>query len=131
VRSFIARNLTSPGVKTSPGVSGLNRLERELRGLWLWLVYLSLDKNCYAIVREAEFVLPMAVREYYGDFVQGYSKNPEGNGAADQRTAIEFLLGIAHYFGIEVAFDGSPGNARATVEAIGGYLARGFSDWLD
>ncbi len=114
-----------------PGAAALNRLERELRGLWLWLVYLSIDKNCYAIVREAEFVLPAAVREYYGGFVEGYRKNPEGNGDVEQRTAIEFLLGLAHYFGIEVAFDGSPGNARAAIESIGGYLARGFSDLLD
>jgi AcrR family transcriptional regulator len=120
VRAFIARNL--PAGDARP----LNRLERELRGLWLWLVYLSLDTHCYPIVREAEFVLPAAVREYYGAFVDGYRKNPEGNGDADPATAIEFLLGIAHYFGIEVAFDGSPGNARAAIEAIGHYLSRGL-----
>ncbi len=125
VRSFISRNIAA-----SDG-SPLNRLERELRGLWLWLVYLTLDRDCYPIVREAEFVLPAAVREYYGHFVDGYRKNPEGNGDADQGTAIEFLLGIAHYSGIEAAFEMTPLNARAAVEAIGGYLSRGFSDWLD
>jgi AcrR family transcriptional regulator len=124
VRSFIARNLAPAGFPP------LNRLERELRGLWLWLVYLSIDRNCYAIVREAEFVLPAAVRDYYGAFVEGYRKNPEGNGDADPATAIEFLLGIAHYFGIEAAFDAAQGNERAMVEAIGGHLVRGFSDWL-
>ncbi len=124
VRSFIARNLAAEGA------APLNRLERELRGLWLWIVYLSIDKHCYPIVREAEFVLPAAVKEYYGAFEEGYRKNPEGNGDADQGTAIEFLLGLAHYFGIEVAFDGSPGNARAAIEAIGGYLAGGFASWL-
>jgi len=125
VRAFIARNLSA-----SDG-SPLNRLERELRGLWLWLIYLTIDTDCYPIVREAEFVQPAAVREYYGNFVEGYRKNPEGNGDADESTAIEFLLGIAHYAGIEAAFDMSPLNARATVEAIGTYLGRGFSDWLD
>jgi AcrR family transcriptional regulator len=124
VRAFIARNL--PASDGAP----LNRLERELRGLWLWLVFLSIDKDCYTIVREAEFVLPAAVREYYGLFVEGYRKNPEGNGEADQRTAIEFLLGIAHYVGIEAAFDASPWNARAALEAMGDYLSRGFSRWL-
>lgn len=119
VRSFIARNLAA-------SAPSLNRLERELRGLWLWLVYLSIDRNCYAIVREAEFVLPAAVKDYYGAFVEGYRKNPEGNGDVDQGTAIEFLLGIAHYFGIEMAFDESPANARAAIEAIGGYLSRGL-----
>jgi AcrR family transcriptional regulator len=124
VRSFIARNLAPAGFPP------LNRLERELRGLWLWLIYLSRDRNCYAIVREAEFVLPSAVRDYYGAFVEGYRKNPEGNGDADPATAIEFLLGIAHYLGIEAAFDGAPGNARALVENIGGHLVRGFSESL-
>jgi AcrR family transcriptional regulator len=125
VRQFIARNL--PAADGAP----LNRLERELRGLWLWLVYLAIDKDCYPIVREAEFVLPAAVREYYGHFVDGYRKNPEGNGDADQETSIEFLLGIAHYFGIEAAFDMTPLNARTAVEAIGGYLSRGFSELPD
>jgi AcrR family transcriptional regulator len=119
VRAFIARNLQAG--------TPLNRLERELRGLWLWLVFLSIDKDCYAIVREAEFVLPEAVREYYGLFVEGYRKNPEGNGDADQATAIEFLLGIAHYLGIEAAFDTHSWSSRAAVQAIGGYLANGFS----
>jgi len=123
VRSFIARNLAPAGA------GSLNRLERELRGLWLWLVYLSRDRNCYAIVREAEFVLPAAVRDYYGAFVQGYRKNPEGNGDADASTAIEFLLGIAHYLGLEAAFDGVPGSARTLVEQIGGHLVRGLADW--
>jgi AcrR family transcriptional regulator len=125
VRFFIAKNL--PPADGTP----LNRLERELRGLWLWLVYLSIDKDCYPIVREAEFVVPAAVLEYYGHFVDGYLKNPEGNGDADQRTAIEFLLGIAHYLGIESAFDASPSNARSTLETIAGYLSRGFSRWMD
>jgi len=128
VRTFIARNIEREGARE------LNRLERELRGLWLWLVYLSMDKNCYTIVREAEFVLPAAVREYYGAFISGYRKNPEGNsfplGTIDEGTAIEFLLGLAHYFGIELAFDESPANARAVVETIGGYLSKGFSDYL-
>jgi AcrR family transcriptional regulator len=124
VRSFIARNLAPAGFPP------LNRLERELRGLWLWLVYLSRDRDCYAIVREAEFVLPAAVRDYYGAFVEGYQKNPEGNGNADPATAIEFLLGIAHYLGIEAAFDGASGNARSLIEDIGSHLVRGFSDWL-
>jgi AcrR family transcriptional regulator len=129
VRFFISRNLS---IGTLP--RALNRLERELRGLWLWLVYLSLYKDCYNIVREAEFVLPAEARAYYGAFVAGYEKNPEGNaspgsGVADA-TAIEFLLGIAHYLGIEAAFNESPLAARAAVEAVGGYLSRGFSDYL-
>jgi AcrR family transcriptional regulator len=112
VWSFIASNLSLPERPQ------LNRLERELRGLWLWLIYLSRDRNCYAIVREAEFVLPAAVQDYYGAFVQGYRKNSEGNGEADEITAIEFLLGIAHYLGLETAFDGVPGSARTMVVVL-------------
>lgn len=124
VRRFIARNLDPHDG------APLNRLERELRGLWLWLVYVSIDKDCYPVVREGEFVVPTAVMDYYGHFAEGYRKNPDGNGSADEGTAIEFLLGIAHYLGIESAFDATPSNARAAIEAIAGYLSRGFSDWI-
>jgi AcrR family transcriptional regulator len=143
VRGFIARNMdtSAEGSGRNGPASGssprrdLNRLEKELRGLWLFLVFLSIDRTCYNIVREAEFVLPAAVREYYGAFVAGYRKNADGNGSAqsgvDEGTAIEFLLGIAHYFGIEVAFDASPSNARAAVECIGAFLEHGLSDKLE
>jgi AcrR family transcriptional regulator len=129
VRSFIARNLAFEGAPRA-----LNRLERELRGLWLWIVYLSIDKACYKIVREAEFVLPAAARDYYEAFIAGYRKNPEGNSSPgsgiDDGTAVEYLVGIAHYLGIEAAFDDSLHGARAAVEEIGRYLARGFSEYL-
>ena len=124
VRHFIAQNLAPPDG------APLNRLEREVRGLWLWLVYVSIDKDCYPVVREGEFVVPSAVLDYYAHFTEGYRKNPDGNGEADAGTAIEFLLGIAHYLGIESAFDATPSNARAAVEAIAGYLSRGFSHWI-
>lgn len=116
VRHFISLNMGR----------GLGRLERELRGMWLFTILLSIDKNCYNIVREAEFVLPEKAKAYYQAFVAGYQRNPEGNGKGDQRTAIEFLLGVAHYLGIMVAFDASPANARAVVEAIGDYLVKGL-----
>ncbi len=131
VRAFISGNLAAPGSEP------LNALEFELRGLWLWLVYLSIDKYCYNIVREAEFVLPSAVRDYYGAFAAGYRKRPPqfricaAAPEIDEETAIKYLMGLAHYFGIETAFDESPKNARALVETIGGYLARGLSEFLD
>jgi AcrR family transcriptional regulator len=124
LRRFISTNLPA----------GLNRLEREMRGLWLFALYLQSDKDCYNIVREAEFVLSSEVRAYYGAFVEGYRKRPlSGDGLAeglDEATAIEFLLGVNHYFGIESAFTDSPGNIKAKVEAIGTYLSRGFSALL-
>ena len=39
-------------------------------------------------------------------------------------------MGLGHYFGMETAFDEAPGDARALVETIGGYLSRGLSDFL-
>ncbi|MEN6365030.1 MAG: TetR/AcrR family transcriptional regulator [Rectinema sp.] len=117
VRHFISLNLGP----------GLNRYETELRGLWLFIVYLSLDPHCYNIVREAEFVLPENVKSYYGAFVQGYRKHAEGSGGIDETTSIEFLLGVAHYFGLEVVFDESPGNARALIQEIGAFLRGGLS----
>lgn len=120
VRRFISMNLGS----------GLNPLERELRGLWLFIVFLSLDRNCYGIVREAEFVLPAEVRQYYGAFVKGYRQRELDFSTPDSATAIEFLLGVAHYLGIEVIFDHSPENARAVIQEIGEFYRRGFGKTL-
>jgi len=126
-RQFSARNLAAPG--DGP----LNLLERELRRLWLWLVYLSYDKGCYSILREAEFVLPEAVRAYYDGIAAGYlGRAPELRitrfaPELDEGTAIEFIMGLAHYFGMEAAFDDTLVNVRGLVEALGGYLACGFS----
>lgn len=125
VRSFIASNL-------GPASLDLNPLEYELRGLWIWLVYLSFDKHCYNLVREPEFVLPEAVKAYYASFIAGYGHRPAALRPEhfapdiDARTASEYLIGLAHYLGMEVAFEESPGQARSLVEALGGYLARGL-----
>lgn len=120
VRRFITLNLGD----------GLNPLERELRGLWLFLVYLALDPYCYGIVREAEFVLPAEVKAYYEAFAQGYLRRgyPEGlKEGIDRRTAVEFLLGLAHYLGIEVVFNESPDNAMATISELGDLLSEGLA----
>lgn len=124
VRHFITANLSS----------GLNRVEREMQGIFLFGVFLSLDRWCYNIVREGEFVAPAKVREYYAAFEKGYRKI--GDEAMDTKrieaeplyrdTAIEFMLGISHYYGIELTFDDSPHNAKAIVESIGNYLSAGI-----
>lgn len=117
VRHFITINLPP----------GLNSLERELRGLWLFIVYLSIDRTCYGIVREAEFVLPAEVKIYYDAFAEGYRKHQDPGIAALDPTSIEFLLGVAHYLGIEVIFDESPANARNVILQLGSYYQTGFS----
>jgi AcrR family transcriptional regulator len=115
VRGFISMNLDR----------GLTRLEQELQGIYLFSFFLTLDKYCYPIVREAEFVLPDKVREYYDTFQAGYEKNLGDLGGLDRSTVINYLMGISHYFGIEVAFEESPQNVRKVVRTLGDYLARG------
>lgn len=121
VRHFITINLQPD----------LNSLERELRGLWLFIVYLSIDRTCYGIVREAEFVLPAEVKIYYDAFAEGYKKHQDPRIAALDPTSIEFLLGVAHYLGIEVIFDESPSSARNIILQLGRYYQKGFSETFD
>lgn len=120
VRHFISINLNP----------SLNRLERELRGLWLFIVFLSLDRHCYGIVREAEFVLPAAVRAYYDAFVAGYREHKDSAEMKDEATEIEFMLGVAHYLGIEAIFDQSLENSRNCIMEIGKLYRRGFGEKL-
>ncbi|MCX7026597.1 MAG: TetR/AcrR family transcriptional regulator [Spirochaetes bacterium] len=121
LRHFISTNMGE----------GLNRCERELRGLWLFTNYLYTDSYCYNIVREAEFVLPDAVSAYYDAFVKGYRKSPEGSGGLDEGTSIEYLLGVAHYFGLEVVFDPSAIDAKTRIKEIGRLLRYGLRDRLE
>lgn len=125
VRRFIAGNLTP----------GLNRLEEEMQGIFLFGVYLSLDPYCYNIAREGEFVAPDAVRDYYSRFRRGYLKLGATGLSADAvegnplylDSAIEFLMGISHYYGMEMAFHKSPHNARSMVEGVGDCLRHGLA----
>ncbi len=124
VRHFISVNLST----------GLNRLERELQGIYLFGVFLSLDRWCYNIVREGEFVAPARVRAYYAAFEHGYDKLGDDGldpalSAADplyRASSVEFLLGISHYYGIELLFDGFRGSAKSVVGSIAGYLSEGL-----
>jgi len=125
VRRFIASHL-------SPG---LNRLETEMQGIFLFGIYLTLDPYCYNIAREGEFVSLSTVKDYYDAFRHGYLKmgsqgfDPDAIALdpAYMDSAIEFLMGISHYYGLEVAFDKSPHNARAVIEGIGNHLIRGLA----
>ncbi|SLM17512.1 putative Transcriptional regulator [uncultured spirochete] len=118
VRHFISLNLGN----------GLNRVEREMRGLWLFILFLSMDRYCYNIVREAEFVLPNEVRDYYDAFHRGYLKREDASLTCDSTTCIEFMLGVAHYLGIEVIFDKSPEIARQTIEEMGQLYIHGLGE---
>ncbi len=124
VRRFIASNMTT----------GLNRLEAEMQGIHLFGTYLTIDPWCYNIVREGEFVSPATVDEYYDAFRRGYLKRGDAGMDTKSRradpayldSAVEYLMGVSHYYGMEAAFDGSRSNARAVVERVGDYLAKGF-----
>jgi AcrR family transcriptional regulator len=123
-RRFISSNI--------PG--GLNRLEREMRGLWLFITYLKTDRDCYNIVRQAEFILPAEAKAYYAAFTSGYAKRPLGpDGLApglDEATAIEFIQGVGHYLGISSVLAGGPGSLEETIKAIGELFADGLSGRL-
>ncbi|HEY9594996.1 MAG TPA: TetR/AcrR family transcriptional regulator [Spirochaetia bacterium] len=125
MRRFIASNLPAD----------LNRLEREMRGLWLFINYLQVDVSCYHVVRQAEFILPREADAYYAAFGRGYAKRPlSTDGLAsgvDERTAVQFLLGVGHYLGIESVLASGTGDIRDKIEAIGRHYAAGFSERLD
>jgi AcrR family transcriptional regulator len=121
VRRFISSNIPE----------GLNRLEREMRGLWLFLQYIQEDEYCYGIVRQAEFVLPQVASEYYLAFLKGYEKHPlASDGLAsnlDETTAAQFLLGVGHYLGIEAVLAGPSPDIESEIETIGLCMKDGFS----
>ena len=72
-----------------------------------------MDRCCYNIVREAEFVNPAKVNEYYQSFVtcykksgkEGFNENLIDEDPVKFSMAIEFLIGISHFCGIEYIFD--------------------------
>jgi len=126
IRHFINENLGE----------NLNRLEIELRGIFLFLNYLKFDRNCYNIVREAEFVAPHKAKEYYQAFFDGYKKQIDHfkvnqnypKSSLYNETLIEFLLGISHYFGIEYAFDNSNIDLVQTLNELGNLLKKGLKN---
>lgn len=138
--SFFKEQITSVGREVRHFISshlsaGLNRLETEMQGIFLFGVYLTLDPWCYNIVREGEFVSLPTVKEYYDAFKHGYLRmgdegldpSAAGSDSAYVESAVEFLMGISHYYGLEVAFDKSPHNARSVIEGIGRQLVRGLA----
>jgi len=121
VRRFIQQNLDAT----------LSRIEQEMQGVYLFAFLLTIDRSVYNIVREAEFVLPETVREYYDSFQRGYERNLRDTREHDQPTMINALLGISHYFGMELLFDHSMDHARELVEELGGYLHAGIRSLVE
>ena len=115
VRRFIQQNLDA----------SLSRLEQEVQGIYLFAYLLTIEPSVYNLVREAEFVLPGTVKEYYDSFERGYERTLSGTRGRDQLTTINMLLGMSHYFGMELLFDHSMHHARELLEELGGYLSHG------
>lgn len=115
VRRFIQQNLNT----------SLSRIEQEVQGIYLFTYLLTIERSVYNLVREAEFVLPGTVKEYYDSFQRGYERNLTGVRDLHRETAINVLLGMSHYFGMELLFDHSMHHARELLEELARYLARG------
>lgn len=116
IRRFIGTNLNPK----------LSRVEQEIQGIYLFAFLLNLERSVYNLVREAEFVLPGTVKEYYDSFQRGYERNLSGTREIDRLTAINALLGVSHYFGMELLFDHSMHHARELLEELGGYFHTGI-----
>lgn len=116
LRSFIGRNLD----RTLP------RVAQEIQGTWLFVFYLTIERTAYNLVREAEFVLPAAVKAYYDAFERGYEPGLQGIRIPDHKTVAAFLMGVAHYFGMEVLFDEELSNAQRTLTELGELMVHGI-----
>lgn len=117
IRSFISRNLDT----------SLPRLDQELQGMLLFSFYItSVDPSCYNIVREGEFVVPSRVREYYDEFERGYQKRIADMQALDHRTTGNFLIGLSHFLGLELLYDGTIDRAKGLIAELGRHLSDGI-----
>jgi AcrR family transcriptional regulator len=120
-RQFISRNLDR----------SLNRLEQELQGLYLFLLYFQKHKAYYGIVREAEFVVNDEVREYYDAFLRGYLKDlgdtwvPEGSG---RRLIANALMGLSYHFGIDYFFSRTIRDRDKSILELASLLFKGMRE---
>lgn len=118
-RMFISLNLDH----------GLNRLEQELQGMYLFLLYFKTNREYYRIVREAEFVVSDEVNNYYNAFEAGYLKDLDRikyPGAKSKKVLANALLGISHYFGIEVLYSGNITEEKSVILEFGTLMSEGM-----
>lgn len=118
-RMFISLNLDH----------SLNRLEQELQGMYLFLLYFKTNREYYRIVREAEFVVSDEVNNYYNAFEAGYLKDLDRikyPGAKSKKVLANALLGISHYFGIEVLYSGNITEEKSVILEFGTLMSEGM-----
>ncbi len=109
----------------------LNRLEQELRGLFLFLKHFSAHPEYYSIVREAEFVVSREVNEYYNGFERGYLRDlpqTRQNSQEAKRIIANALLGVSHYTGIEVLYSRNISDYYQVILQLGRYLYEGLRE---
>lgn len=117
IRSFIRRNMHS----------GQHPMLRELRGMLLFSFYITaIDRSCYNIVREGEFVVPDAVRQYYDAFEAGYHARPDDFPEHDPGIAANILMGISHHLGLELLYDENTHRAQKLISGLAGHLKYGI-----
>jgi hypothetical protein len=109
----------------------MNRLEQELQGMYLFLLYFQRNRQYYSIVREAEFVVDDEVNNYYNTFEAGYLKDLERikfQGAKSKKVLANALLGISHYFGIEVLFSENIKDEKNVIQKFGPLMRDGIKE---
>jgi AcrR family transcriptional regulator len=104
----------------------LNRIEQEIQGWVLFLKYFETHVQNYEIVREAEFVVKDAALEYYNKFENGYINDETAVRIAERDIASNFLMGIAHFLGIEYFFSKNIKDVRKVIMDISGPLCEGL-----
>ncbi len=104
----------------------LGRMEAELQGMIIFLKYFETHIQNYQIVREAEFIIRPTAREYYNKFESGYLKNLTELRVEDKVIASNFLIGIAHFLGIEFYFSGNIEDPVEVVKELAGPMCSGL-----
>jgi len=115
-RRFITKNTES----------SINRFEKELRGIYLFLKFFSQNKDYYEIVREAEFVVNKDVKDYYESFEKGYLKNLKDIKYDANVLISNILMGISHYMGIEKFYLEKILDEKETIKELKKHMINGI-----
>jgi hypothetical protein len=94
----------------------------------LFLKYFETHIQNYQIVREAEFVIKDTAREYYNKFEKGYLKQKGVPRSEDESVVANFLIGIAHFLGIEYFFSKNIEDPKQVVEELSTLICGGVKE---
>lgn len=103
----------------------LSRIESEIQGWILFLKYFENNVKNYQILRQAEFVIKDSAREYYNRFESGYLKNTDGIRIDNHTVAVNYLIGIVHYLGIEYFYSKNIDTPQQVVKELSVLLCCG------